>query len=206
MKYPIKLWKLIIKYYHNSQYLASIEWENDEDRIADTVDCEHTILEWFGLPPALRFSEILQFFTLKDDLTEKSIHKVLKRLNQAANDYFLYEPVLTDKAMLIEAQAKDLSAYDVLPILGYETTTYEVFLIEHMLIKKKTSPEKVLQELKAVQLLTVDEAKLLYEARQNERKLKQLFTGRLKYILKYYKYEVKKSLSKKENDISSIPF
>ena len=206
MKYPIKLWKLTIKYFHDCQYLASIQWENDEDRITDTVGCEHAILEWFGLPPALRFSEILQFFSLKNELSEKSVHKVFKRLNQTATFYFLYEPVLTDKAMLVEAQANELSAFDVLPILGYETTTYEVFLIEHMLIKKRTAPEKILQELKSVQSLSLEESRILFEARYNERKLKQSFNGRLKYILRYRKYELKKSFCEKANDNLSIPF
>jgi hypothetical protein len=206
MKYPIKLWKLIVHYYKECQYLAGIQWENDDERISDTTDCERAILEWFGLPQAFKFSELLQFFSLKKELTTKSIHKLLNNLSRAATDYFLYEPVLTDKAMLLEAQSKEWSAYDVLPILGYETRIYEVFLIEHMLIKKKMLPEKIIQELKAVRSLTKDEATILYQARHNQRKLKQSFSMKLKYILKYHKHEMKKSLVEKEYSEGKFPF
>jgi hypothetical protein len=205
MKHPVRLWKLVIKYYHDCQYLAGIQWENDEEKISETTQCERLILEHFGLPPALKFSEILQFFSLKNTLTAKSIKKLFISLTKAATTYFLHEPVLTDKAMLSETQLHELSAYDVLPVLGFETSVYTVFLIEQMLIKKSCPPDKILQELKVVSALSVDESIILYQARHNERKLKQYFLKKLKYILKYHRYEMKKHQSEKEYH-ESIPF
>ena len=54
MKHPVRLWKLVIKYYHDCQYLAGIQWENDEEKISETTQCERLILEHFGLPPGIK--------------------------------------------------------------------------------------------------------------------------------------------------------
>lgn len=185
---------MIVNQYHLSHEMADLDWKGDEDKIAECFEYERLIVKHFGLPPALRFTEIVQFFSLDNTLTAKSIQKLLKKLKKAATRYFLDEPVLTDNAMLHLAQEKEIPACNVLPILGFENNSYETFLIDELLIDKKKAPEKILKELNVIRNFTDEEQIAIYHNRHNERKLKQIANGRLKYILDYHIHELFKDM------------
>ena len=119
---------------------------NDADCFDQILEIQDKILNNFGLPTKQAYERILYFDAPPTD-TEIS-NRILK-LHQSAIDY-LSSNAKCERQILIEAQRLQQNAFSVLPELSIPTHVYTNFVYDEILLKKKDTPENVLNELKLV--------------------------------------------------------
>lgn len=102
------------------------------------------ILHYFGLPDTPDFSAILDFG--KHQLTENEVQETIEKLQNAAGK-FHPAPLLKDEQILKAALEQKKSPYRVLPELGFDISTYTIFVYNEILLKNLDTIENILSAL-----------------------------------------------------------
>ena len=114
------------------------------------IEWEDYVLQRFGLPSVLKYSQILQIHSLSDHLTLISISTIHFRLMCEAEEY-LTGDTLTDIELLKRAQNNQSLIDDVLPEISFKLKAepYYIFVYD-MLLRKHISPQSCLEEIRIV--------------------------------------------------------
>jgi len=113
----------------------------DAEMFEAVLELEEKILKQFALPITLSNSKIL-----REIFDESEIENAIWVLELRAKKYLLSTPK-SELEILADAQNKKLDAFDVLPEIGLSTNSYNTFVYENILLKKKATPKQVLDEL-----------------------------------------------------------
>ena len=109
---------------------------------------ENNILKLFGLPPLMKFRELL-FEFIATDKSENEIQKTIAILSKTANKYLSSSPT-SEIDILRAAKLKNLKTYEVLPEVGIDDSIYAMFLFEEVFKKNRCSEIQLISILKAV--------------------------------------------------------
>ncbi|WP_152439938.1 hypothetical protein [Arcticibacter svalbardensis] len=125
--------------------------EELNDLMLKMVETEQALMTYYGLPFTLKYSELFQFFALKEDFVLADIAEFILSLEEAANEYIL-QPVLTDVQLLQQAKENSLKAEDVLPELSLhlQPQHYYLFLYDVLFLQEDIDAAAILQEMQLV--------------------------------------------------------
>ena len=107
-------------------------------------EVEEQILKQFGLPYLLEFRELIF-----DLFSEADIDLINTRLSDAAAQYLVTSAV-TDKNLLLNAKARNLKSYEVLPELGIKDFLHSMFYYEEYFKKDKMEAEELIELLRKI--------------------------------------------------------
>jgi|GEM_PF-3569560 len=113
---------------------AAYQWHTEDEPSCEKgiglkmVTLEEEILTSFGLPEtAFQYSEILQLYGFSDEDLEENAEELYEKLHQAAVA-FLLTPAENNTAILKNGKENLLDAQEVLPLIGFLTTKYAIFI------------------------------------------------------------------------------
>lgn len=177
---------------------AAYQWhkEGEVNPIKDgaglkMIELEDEILKYFGLPEnAGQYLDILQHYGFSNKNINQRAKEIIKVLKKEAED-FLIEPIKKDTNILQEGKNNWLGAQDVLPLIGYDTTFYNIFLFHEVYCRGLCNEEELLSYLN--QSKEYDEPfnkKIPYKYSKiaEEKYLKKMYKAKLPYTKEYIKY------------------
>ena len=146
-----------LKDYHciSKQMHKEHRYEGTDELMIQLSELEIDILAYFGLPFATVFSEIMQQFGWERTINKRIINRLIVLLNKTATQYLLSTPK-SNIEMLVESRVVLASGFNILPMMGFTTTTYNCFVFECMFIREGFEAEEVLAELELGEALSKD--------------------------------------------------
>jgi hypothetical protein len=120
--------------------------EKNLDMFENAMIAESKILRNFGLQETSQNRGRLDLFCWAGEFEDEDIEKFYHELIATAENY-LTAPVKSNIAFLNDAKDKHLTAYDVLPEMGIETNSNNVFLYESLFYCQNYPADLIFEEM-----------------------------------------------------------